>query len=102
MPKLKQESISLSKYSRKTLEGTETKKRLSSTLFEDDSLEVNFADGYGIIVRDQSLLDVLAWKESQVRIEEVSLLEATKKATMQQPIENTYPPDVIAATSLVL
>ena len=39
--------------------GTETKKLLTFTLFEDDNVEFNFADGYGISVRDRSLLDVM-------------------------------------------
>ena len=56
MSNSRQESILLSKSILTKLEkGSETKKNLTSTLFEDDNIELNFADGYGISVRDRSL-----------------------------------------------
>ena len=79
MPNLKQESILLLKvFSRNLKRELKHRKHLTSTLFEDDSIELNFTDGYGISVRDQSLLDVLGIEEMPDP-NRGSLLEATKK-----------------------
>ena len=53
------EYITIKSILKKLEKGTETKKPLTSALFEEDSVELNFTDGYGISVRDPSLLDVL-------------------------------------------
>ena len=61
--------------------GTETeKKTLTSTLFEDDNVELNFADRYDISIRDRSLLDVMGINGVSGQTGEDSLLEATKNA----------------------
>ena len=95
------EYITIKSILKKLEKGTETKKPLTSTLFEDDNIELNFADGYGISVRDRSLLDVLGKKGIPDPHRGGFFIGSNQKvATMQQPIKNIYPPDLTAATSM--
>ena len=86
---------------KKLEKGTETKNSTTSMLFEDDSVELNFADGYGISVRDRSLLDVLGIEGVPDPNRGGFFIGSNQKvATMPQPIKNTFPPDLTAATSM--
>ena len=93
------EYITIKSFSKSLEKGTENKKPLTSTLFSDDGVELNFADGYGIIVRDRSLLDVLGIERVPDPNRGRFFLGSNQEvATMQQPIKNTLPPDLTAAT----
>ena len=93
------EYITVKSILKQSEKGTETRKPLTSALFEDDGVELNFADGYGISVRDRAVLDVLG-------IEGVPdpnrggffIGNNQKVATVHQPIKNTYPPNLTAGT----
>ena len=95
------EYITIKSILKKLEKGTETKKPLTSTLFEDDNVELNFADGYGISVIDRSLLDVLGIQGVADPNRGGFFIGSNQKVVkMQQPIKNTYPPDLTAATSM--
>ena len=82
-------------------EGTETRKPINSAMYVNDGVEINFKDGYGISVRDRSVLDVLG-------IEGVPdpnrggffIGFSYRVERMKQPIRNTYPPDLTVGTNM--
>ena len=85
------EYITIKSILKKLEKGIETKKPLTSTLFEDDSVELTFADGYGISVPDRSLLDVLGKKGVPDPNRGGFFIGSNQKvATMQQPIKKTH------------
>ena len=81
--------------------GTETRRPINSATYVNDGIELNFKDGYGISVRDRSVLDVLG-------IEGVPdpnrggffIGFSYRVERMKQPIRNTYPPDLTVGTSM--
>ena len=94
------EYITIKSILKKLEKGTETKKPLTSALFEEDSVELNFKDGYGISVRDRSLLDVLGIQGVPDPNRGGFFIGSNQNVATMQPIKNTYPPDLTAATSL--
>ena len=69
---------------------------------EEDSVEFNFADGYGISLHDRSLIDVLGFKGVLDPNRGGYFIVNNNKVKKQtQPIKGEYPADITAGTNIL-
>ena len=68
---------------------------------EEDSVEFNFADGYGIGLHDRSLFDLLGFKGVlHLNRGGYFIGNNNKVKTQTQPIKGDYPADLTAGTNI--